>query len=243
MIQSVASIVLPRLVATALSIGLAAWAVSGMIALSDSDVVRSLATAIESDGQPRLEVLDRLNEGGLSDRLLASCDISNLRAFATVRLKEFDLAFVTADPIRADRASVEAEAAIRKALSCAPLDGILWLRLAALDTARRGTSSKTIEFLKLSHWTAPSEGWIVRARVNFASRLFGAGVKGVEPELRSDIRTLVNFDAPNNVADLFVAAPELVQQIYRDWVALLPPERKKSVARSVERRGGNLNGI
>lgn len=243
MIQSITKIVLPRLVATALSVGLAAWGVNGIIGLTASDVVRSLATVIESGQQPRLEVLDRLHESAQLERILASCDRSNLRALATAQLNDFDMALVAADPIRADRAAVGAEAAIRKALACAPLDGNLWLRLATLDTARRGPSSNTIAFLRLSHWTAPSEGWIVRARVNFASRLFGAGIKDVEPELRSDIRTLVNFDAPDSVAELFVALPPSVQPIYRDWITLLPQDRKYDVKRSVERRGGILNGI
>jgi hypothetical protein len=164
-----------------------------------------------------------------------------LRALATVRLKELDQAFVAADPLRSDRAYEGAEAAIRKSLSCAPLDGSLWLRLATLDTSRRGPSSATIQFLKFSHWTAPSEGWIVRARVDFASRLFGAGFEGVQAELRSDIRTLVSFDTPNNIADMYLISPEAVRPIYRDWIDLLPEGRKRRVFRAVEGRGGNLN--
>jgi hypothetical protein len=241
MTESIASIVLPRLAATALSLGLAAWAVSGLAALSASDVVRSLASAIESGGEPRLEVLDRLDKSDLSQRILANCDRSDLRALATVRLKELDLAFVVADPLRSDRAFEGVEAAIRKSLSCAPLDGSLWLRLATLDTARRGPSSATFQYVRLSHWTTPNEGWIVRARVDFAARLLGAGFKDVESELSSDIRTLVSFDTPDIVADMYLAAPEAVRPIYRDWIDLLPEGRKSRVIRAVESRGGNLN--
>ena len=64
----------------------------------------------------------------------------------------------------------------------------------------------------------------------------------VEPELRSDIRTLVRFDTPNNVAEMYLAAPESVRPIYREWFELLSEERKKSLTRALERRGGNLNG-
>ena len=241
MTENIGSIVILRLVATALSLGLAVWATNGIATLSAIDEVRALATTIESGGEPRLEVFDQLNESDLPDRILSKCDTSNLRALATVRLKELDLAYVVADPPRADRANQGAEAAIRKSLSCAPLDGIFWLRMAILGTARRGTSLTTIEYVKLSHWTTPSEGWIVRTRVDFAGRLFGAGIKDVEPELRSDIRTLVSYDADRNIADMYMAAPESVRTIYREWIELLPEARKNSVTRAVEDRGGKLN--
>ena len=241
MTEIVGSNVVLRLVATALSLSLAAWAVSEIVAINKIGVVHALATAIESGGEPRLEVLDQLDEDGLSDRILSKCDTANLRALATVRLKELDLSFVVADPLRADRAYEAAEAAIRKSLSCAPLDGRFWLRMAILDTARRGPSSTTFEYVRLSHWTAPSEGWIVRARVEFAARLFGAGLKEVEPELRSDIRTLVSYDSARNLADMYLAAPESVRPIYREWIELVPEAQKHIVTRAVERRGGNLN--
>ena len=239
MAENVGSNVVVRLIATALSLGLAVWAVSEIAAINKIGVVHALAKAIEAGGEPRLEVIDQLVEDGLSDRILSKCDTVNLRALATVRLKELDLSFVVADPLRADRAYEGAGAAIRKSLSCAPLDGRFWLRMAILDTAQRGPSSTTFEYVRLSHWTAPSEGWIVRARVDFAGRLFGVGLKDVEPELRSDIRTLVNFDSVRNITDMYLAAPESVRLIYREWIEVLPEAQKKSVTTAVERRGGN----
>jgi hypothetical protein len=241
MIGNVASIVVLRVVATALSLGLAAWAVSGIISLSASDEVRTLATIIESGGEPRLENFDQLNESDLPDRILSQCNTSNLHALATVRLKELDIAYVVADPARADQASQGAEAAIRKSLTCAPLNGMFWLRIAILDTARRGASSTTVRYLKLSHWTTPSEGWVVRSRVDFTGLLFEAGIRDVEAELRSDIRTLINYDADTNIAEMYLAAPGSVRIIFREWIALLPEGRRKSVTRAVDDRGGHLN--
>jgi hypothetical protein len=241
MTENVAGIVIPRLAATALSLGLAVWALNGIADLSETKVLRSLASAIESGEEPRSDVLDRLDKTGVPNRVLANCDRSDLRALAAVRLKELDLAFVAADPPKADRAFEGAEAAIRKSLSCAPLDGNFWLRLATVDTARRGTSPATFQFVRLSHWTTPSEGWIVRSRVDFAARLFDAGLTDIQSELRSDIRTLVGFDTVNNVAEMYVAAPESVRPIYREWIGLLPESRKRRVTRAVEGRGGKLN--
>jgi predicted nucleotidyltransferase len=242
MVQNVGKIVLPRLIATAVSIFLVAWAVTGLMSLSASKTVRSLAAAIDAGGQPRMEVLERISNDQSANRLGERCDTVTLNALVTIGLAEVDLATVTADPIRGDRASEGAEAAIRKALRCAPLDGNLWLRLAALDTVRRGPSVRTVEFIRLSHWIAPNEGWIVRRRVDLASRLFGSGVRDVQPELRSDIRTLVNLDGPSKVADMFFTAPESVRPIYREWIDLLPEERKNKVTKAVERSGTSLNG-
>ena len=242
MVQNVGKIVLPRLIATAVSVLLAAWAVGGLISLSASKTVRSLAAAVDAGDRPRLEILDRMSEDQSADRLWGRCDTSTLNALVTVSLAEVDLATVTADPIRADRASGQAEAAIRKALRCAPLDGNLWLRLAALDTVRRGPSVKTVELIRLSHWIAPNEGWIVRRRVDLASRLFESGVTAVEPELRSDIRTLVNFDGSSKIADMFLTAPESVRPMYREWIDLLPKERKNNVTKALERRGTSQKG-
>jgi hypothetical protein len=239
--QSIANIVVPRLVATALSVSLAAWAVAGIRAYSADSTVRSLAAAVEG-GQPQPEGLERFDKNGSSARIMANCDTASLRALATLLLKEFDLTNSSADPIRAGRASERAETAVRKTLSCAPLDGASWLRLAVLDNARRGPSSRTVELIKLSHWTAPSEAWIVRSRVQFVSRLFEEGVKELQPELRSDIRKLVNTDWPLNVAEMFVSAPGSVRHFYLEWIALLPANRQRRLANAVERLGGNLNG-
>jgi hypothetical protein len=242
MVRIIVGIVAPRLVATVVSLALIVWAVSGFIALSESSTVRSLARAIEMGGEPKPEVLDQLHQDRSFERLLSKCDTANLRALIVVRLKEIDVASAMADLHRVNLAYEGAEAAIRKSLICAPLDGNLWLRLAILDTARRGPSSKTIELFRLSHWTAPSEGWVARARIEFSSRLFAAGIKDVEPELRSDIRTIVSFDMPNNIAEMFFLAPHPVRPIYREWIDLLSERRKVRVIRAIESRGGNLNG-
>jgi hypothetical protein len=213
MVPNVGNIVLPRLVATGLSILLSAWAVIELISLSASTTVR---------------VWER-------------CDTLALNALVAVSLANVDEATAAADPIRTDRAGDEAETVIRTALRCRPLDGDLWLKLAALDTGRRTPSERTIELIRLSHWTAPSEGWIVRRRVDLASRLFDTGASEIRPELRSDIRTLVNFDAVGKIAEMFVAAPESVRPIYREWIELLPSRRRSELARAVERRGSSLN--
>lgn len=240
--KGVIGIIAPRLVATAVALALAIWAASGFVARQQSAMVRSLAEAIEEGSQPRLDVLDQLHDDRASAGILARCNIEDLRALASVNMKETDLAYEIADPPRADRAGDAADRAIRKALSCGPLDGNLWLRLVMLQTARSGVLPTAFEYLRLSYWTAPSEGWIVRARVDFASRLLGAGVKDVEPDLRSDIRTLVNFDTNNNIAAMFLAAPEPARAIYGEWIELLPAERKQSLSRTLERRGVNLTG-
>jgi hypothetical protein len=242
MVQNVGKIILPRLIATAVSIFLVAWAAIGLISLSASKTVRSLAAAIDAGGQPSMEVLRRISDDLSANPLGERCDSQTLNAFVTVGLAEFDLAIVAADPIRTDRASDGAEAAIRKTLRCAPLDGNLWLRLAALETVRRGPSAKAVEFIRVSHWIAPNEGWIVRRRVDLASRLFETGIKDVQSELRSDIRTLVNFDGSSKIADMYLAAPESVRPIYREWIELLPVQRKNNLTRALERRGTSAKG-
>ncbi len=241
MVPNVGNIVLPRLVATALSVLLTAWAVTELISLSASTTGRSLATAIDASDQSKSEVLDRLLEDQASGRLWERCDTLTLNALVAVSLANVDEATAAADPIHTDRASDSAEAAIRKALRCRPLDGDLWLKLAALDTVQRTPSEKTIEAIRLSHWTTPSEGRIVRRRVDLASRLFDRGIADIRPELHSDIRTLVTFDAVDKIADMFVAAPESVRPIYREWIELLPTGRRSELARAVELRGSSLN--
>jgi hypothetical protein len=242
MSRNFGGIVLPRLLATALALGLIAWGVSGLEAVSEGATVRSLAAAIDSGGQPRLEVLDRIFESRVSDRVSASCYSPNLDALATVGATEVALAIAAADPIRTDRAAEGTEIAIRKSLQCSPLDGGMWLRLATLDVLRRGPSPRTAEFIKLSYLTAPNEGWVVRSRVDLSSRLFDAGFSAVEQELRADIRTMVNFDENRHIADMFVAAPETVRAIYREWVVLLPEARRQALRASLQRRGTALGG-
>ena len=233
-------IVVPRLVATAISIALAGWAIVGFRDYTASATVRMLAKAIAEGEQPKVAALDQLHESREFDRILTTCNSANLRALAAIHLKEVDLAYVMADPPRAERMGAAAGQTIRRALACAPLDGNLWLRWAALQTAQNGPSAATFEAVRLSYWLAPNDGWITRARVDFSSRLYGAGLKDVEAELRSDIRMLVRFDSNNNIADLLETAPESVRPIYREWIAVLPQGKRNSLARTLERRGNDL---
>jgi hypothetical protein len=239
---SVAGIVLPRLAGTVVALALIAWSATEINSARHTATVRFLAEAIEGGRVPRQEVLDRLHDDEAASWIMRGCDGRSLRALATVRLKELDLAVEMTDGERADRAYEAGEAALYRALRCAPLDGNLWLRLAIVDAARGGPALMTVEFLKLSHWTAPSEASIVRARVAYVSSLREAGIEEIREELRSDIRTLINYDSVRNVAELYVAAPKSVLPIYQEWIALLPEDRRQSLAGAVERRGGNLSG-
>jgi hypothetical protein len=241
MLRDFFDFVAPRLIATLIAAALVAWSLSGLASHLTTASVRSLAAAIERGEEPHLAVFDRLDRENGPKSILARCDTADLRALVLVRLKELDLAYAAADPKRAERATGEAEGIIRKALSCSPLDGNNWLKLAALHIARTGATARAFEFIKLSQWTSPSEGRILRSRVNIASQVFAAGFKDVESELRSDIRTLVRFDATDSVATMYLIAPELVRPIYREWMELLPIERRKRIANAVERGGGNQN--
>jgi hypothetical protein len=238
MVPNVGSIVLPRLVATVLSIVLVGWA--GHELIFRGTTVRSLTTAVDATGHPKTEILDRIQEQA-SGRLWERCDTIALNALVEVSLAEVDAATAAADPIRTDRAIDVAKTAIRTTLRCRPIDGDLWLKLVSLDAVRGAPSERTIEYIRLSHWTAPSEGRIVRRRVDLASRLLERGVTDIRPELHSDIRVLVNFDTVDKLADMFVAAPESVRPIYQEWIALLPKGRRSELASAVERRGSSLN--
>jgi hypothetical protein len=240
MVPNFGNIVLPRLVATALSVLLVVWAGRELIFRSAGTTVRSLITAVDAIGHPKTEILYRIQELA-SGRMWERCDPLALNAIVEVSLTEVDGATAAADPIRTDRAVDVAETAIRTTLRCRPIDGDLWLKLVSLDVARGAPSERTIEHIRLSHWTAPSEGRIVRRRVDLASRLLEKGLADIRPELHSDIRVLVNFDAIGNIADLFVTAPESVRPIYREWIELLPTQRRSELTKAVEGRGSSLN--
>jgi hypothetical protein len=64
-----------------------------------------------------------------------------------------------------------AAGALRAALRCMPMDGDLWLRLAALDHALGAANARVARLFELSRETMPYEGSVMRRRQAFAPRL------------------------------------------------------------------------
>lgn len=101
------------------------------------------------------------------------------RSLAFVKLYRADLLarkneappLAPSDDPAVTEARERAAGAVRAALRCMPMDGDLWLRLAALEHARGATTADVARLFELSRETMPYEGSVMRRRQAFAPRL------------------------------------------------------------------------
>ncbi len=196
-----------------------------------------LAASIERQAQPDADYLAHFVADKGLDQASVDCGDSFTRASLTVNLAALDAATTKFDVPMADAAEKNAIRAAEHRLECNPLDGNAWLRYAIVENRGKGPVASVIDDLRLSYWTAPSEAWIIEARLPFATNLTLAGVTGFETEYVDDLRRFVAFESTGRVAAAFVALSSPVRQRVRPLIDAEPESRKKAILAEIDRLG------
>jgi hypothetical protein len=209
---------------------------------SNADIF-NLAASIEKGSLPDADYLARfvgstrfVGSNGL-DRASTDCGDPFTRASLTVNLAAFDAATKTIDVPLADAAEANAIRAAEHRLECNPLDGNAWLHYAMLEARGKGPVASVIDALRVSYWTAPSEGWIIEPRLAFATNLTLAGVTGFETEYLDDLRRFASFESTSRVAAAFVAVASKLRTQMRPLIDAQPQARKKAIVAEIDRLG------
>jgi hypothetical protein len=203
---------------------------------SNADVF-DLAASIEKGALPDADYLARFVGSNGLDRASLDCGDPFTRATLTVNLAALDAATKTIDVPLADAAEANAIRAAEHRLECNPLDGNAWLHYARLEARGKGPVASIIDALRVSYWTAPSEGWIIEPRLAFATNLTLAGVTGFETEYLDDLRRFASFESTSRVAAAFVAVASKLRTQMRPLIDAQPQARKKAIVAEIDRLG------
>ncbi|MBV8664219.1 MAG: hypothetical protein JO107_14090, partial [Hyphomicrobiales bacterium] len=127
--------------------------------------------------------------------------------------------------------------AVKRRLLCNPLDGNAWLHYATLVARTNAPVNGVVDLLRLSYWTAPSEAWVLSPRLDFATKLYLAGVPGFADEYDADLRRYVANAPANRVAMSYVASEAALRTRLRPLIVAEPDLRAKAIAAEIDRLG------
>lgn len=243
----------PRLAATVLALGVAAWSAVGLYRDVSHWPVLSLAAQVSSGRPPEAGAyVDVIDNGYLSSQLV-SCSPDLIDAAVTLASAAADAApggtAVRAgqpvgidqvgatqanepgsarsglDRARLDRHAITADV-LRTAATCRPFDGNVWLRQAILEAVRSGPSPTLLPLLQISYRGAPNDFAVLAPRLGFASQLYADGLTAVAAGLSGDVGRLVADGRLDHIAAAMRSAPRAVRPMYDPWVAQLDPSRR-----------------
>ena len=199
--------------------------------------VRDLAASIEKGFQPDADYLSRFVRDNGLDRPSSDCGDALTRARLTISLAALDAAGKGFDLALIDAATKTALESARHRLACDPLDGNAWLRLAMIEVQSSGPAPAAIDALRLSYWSAPSESWVMAARLPFATRLYLAGAPGFESEYLDDLGRFAAYEPSNQVAATYVDTEPRIRSLLHPLIAAQPEKRKKEIVAEIDRLG------
>jgi hypothetical protein len=197
--------------------------------------IRDLAVSLENGFYADGAYLNRFT--GQGSYVAGDCEDAETRARLTVSLAALDEVLKTDDGAAANFARKNAIEAAKYRLICNPLDGNAWLRYAMIDALQNGAVASVVAKLRWSYWSTPNEGWIMEARLPFATMLYSANAPGLEAEYLSDLWRYANYEPEDRVAANYVRTTPRVQALLRPLIEAQPDARKKAIVGEIDRLG------
>ena len=217
--------------------GLVIHSVAALASFARNADIRDLAASIEAGHDPDPDYLSRFVANNGLDRPSNDCGDALTRARLTVTVAALERATKGTDLALIDAAMQNALETAKHRLSCNPLDGNAWLRLAMIEVQSSGPAPAVIDALRLSFWSAPNESWVMESRLPFATRLYLAGVTGFEAEYRDDLARFADYQPGNQVAATYVNVAPRIQALLHPLIAGQPEKRKKEIIAEIDRLG------
>jgi hypothetical protein len=199
-----------------------------------------LAASIEKGAEPDADYVSRFAWDKGLDHPTTRCNDVYTRARLTVALAALGAASKANDPRFRDAAEKNALDIAEHRLSCNPLDGNAWLRLAMVEAEGNRTTPATIDALHMSYRSAPNESWIIEARLPFATRLYLAEVPGFDIEYLNDLSRYATYEPEDQVAETYVRSASRVRALLRPLIADQSDSRKEAISADIDRLGATF---
>jgi len=203
-----------------------------------SEPIRMFAEKVEDSSQVDWQSLQRASAEFDMEQYVSNCRTGLLDPIISIRLAAVGAAYkelASSGADQVDTALDEAEATLREALRCRPMDGHAWLRLAIVEARIVGPNNGVLEMLRMSYRTAPNEAWITHFRIPFVSQLYESGFTEVKPLLEEDIHAVMNWGSMYDVGHSVMTARQSAIPLYRDAFVQLPADRQKWAHRIAEK--------
>jgi hypothetical protein len=130
------------------------------------------------------------------------CQPVVLRTLAVIRLRFAELAIADGDRQTIARSQSDLDAALRRSLSCAPTDPLLWFALFWLQNNVRGLQEDNFRPLRMSYRLGANEGWLALRRNRFALAIYPALPDDLKQQATDEFVQLVNSDFITDAADI-----------------------------------------
>jgi hypothetical protein len=136
----------------------AGWAVLFFFSPTQDVQLDNIARAVLSGTVFRRNPIAETALAAVENR--ATCNPREIRAAAIIRLRLYEMAVDSLDARLANERLSSLRSSVRKALSCAPTDGLLWFIAYWSAINQGGQVSEHLDELRMSYRLAPYEGWI-----------------------------------------------------------------------------------
>jgi hypothetical protein len=228
-----------RTVATVvLALALLVLSATTLIVDSRAGPYRALAEWFEtsSEGVRDPRYIARVDRALSDDEIFSLCSREIARSAVSIRLALIDASYRDGDAGAQQAALAKGLGTLTHSLRCYPRDGNFWLRLAMVEFARAGPTTGVKEMLQASLAAAPSDAWVIVPRIEFASRLLGYELGGVEEVLKVDVGNLVSYGEVSDVADLYMSVNEAARSVFGRGFEALDDERLAAIEGAIARR-------
>lgn len=127
---------------------------------------------------------------------------SSLHNAAVVELRFLERALSDAGQNNVDALLNSTNGFVRQSLASVPADPLLWLVLFWVENNLNGFKREHLEYLKMSYFSGPNEGWVAVKRSRFAIALFSALSPELTENATREFARLVDSEYFSEAADI-----------------------------------------
>ena len=206
---------------------------------SDWDILEYAIALQDGEGDSNGKLVAFLNDRRSGAAAQGCSDLAS-RARMAIAQAGFE-AFPPADAgeNNGDGLAAHAIAAVAARLACNPLDGAAWLQLAKFRLRAGAPLEAVAADLRMSYLLAPSEDWILEARLDFLMSPAAVDLaKRMEANLDSDLRTFVGFEPIPAIAERFMRSNPTYQALLKNMIDIQPDDRRAAIRVKIDQLSG-----
>jgi hypothetical protein len=193
-----------RIATVSLGLGAVGWGIFVAPMVWQQAPMASMAIKIVGGEPFAAGVLEDFVAGARPAVWEGACQPVMLRTVAVIRLRFAELKIADGDRDAIGRSQSDLDAALRRSLSCAPTDPLLWFAAFWLQNNVRGLQPDNLRSLRMSYRLGPNEGWLALRRNRFALAIYPALPDDLKQQATDEFVQLVKSDFITDAADILV---------------------------------------
>jgi hypothetical protein len=223
-----------RLLATIpLALALLVWSLATIVIDGQASEYRDIAKRLERGGTAEANYFPPVIAELKTEPALDACSRDMVRSATTISLAALDAAVASGDAAAAETALSDARDILKAGLECFPRDGNMWLRLAMVEYATTKAVEPAAKMVALSAEFAPLEGWILKQRLAFTSRLAEIDQDSVSQVLRADIDRFARHGRIADVVNVFAKGDPQARSLMMASFGGLPEQRRDAIVAGI----------